>query len=108
LLRGLVEQAFTLEARLEVTVAEEISFLRAYAEIQKSRFGDRFSLSMKLDENAMDGAIPPLLLQPLVENASRHGFASRGSGGHVEVMVRRTAAMCCRSSLPTMGSGSRH
>ena len=90
LLRGLVEQAFALEIRVEVTVAEEISFLRAYGEIQKSRFGDRFSLSMKVDDTALDGAIPPLLLQPLVENASRHGFARRGSGGHIEVTVRRT------------------
>src|SRR5439155_17775642 len=48
LLRGLVEQAFALESRVEVTVAEEISFLTAYGEIQRSRFGDRFSLSMSV------------------------------------------------------------
>jgi hypothetical protein len=90
LLRGLVEQAYAMENRVEVTVAEEISFLRDYAEIQKSRFGDRFSISLNVDDTALDGGIPPLLLQPLVENASRHGFARRGSGGHIEVLVKRT------------------
>ena len=89
-LRSLLEQAYALESRVEVTVAEEMSFLRAYGEIQRSRFGDRFSLSLNVDETAMSGGIPPLLLQPLVENASRHGFARRGSGGHIEVIALRT------------------
>jgi hypothetical protein len=90
IIRRLVEQAFALESRVEVTVAEEISFLRDYAEIQRSRFGDRFSMAFNVDDAAITGGIPPLLLQPLVENASRHGFARRGSGGHIEVIVKRT------------------
>lgn len=87
LLRGLVQQAFSLEQRVEVTVAEELEFLRAYGEIQRSRFGERFDMVIDADPASLEYAVPPLLLQPLVENASRHGFAARSQGGRVRVSV---------------------
>ena len=87
-LRGLVSQAFTMEERVEVTVAEELDFLRAYGAIQRSRFGERFELAIDADPSALEYGIPPLLLQPLVENASRHGFAARSQGGRIHVTIR--------------------
>jgi hypothetical protein len=87
-LRGLMAQAFALERRVEVSLREELSFLTAYGEIQQSRFGDRFRLIVDAPDDVMSAAVPPLLLQPLVENAARHGFGSRGSGGTIAVTAR--------------------
>ena len=87
-LRNLMREAFALEHRIEVRVDEELSFLRAYGEIQRSRFGARFELAIDASPEVRGAAIPPLLLQPLVENAARHGFGKRASGGRVQVTVR--------------------
>ena len=92
-LRNLMREAFALEHRVEVRVAEEVSFLAAYGEIQRSRFGERFELRIDVADEARSAAIPPLLLQPLVENAARHGFGQRAAGGRVEVTVRAEGGM---------------
>jgi len=63
----------------EVRVAREIEFLEHYIAIQQRRFGDRLRFELQIDPNVIDCAVPTLVLQPLVENAIRHGIAkSRG------------------------------
>jgi two-component system, LytTR family, sensor kinase len=59
----------------EIRVAREIEFLEHYIAIQQRRFGDRLRFELQIDSNVIDCAVPTLVLQPLVENAIRHGIA---------------------------------
>lgn len=72
----------------EITLANEMIFVRQYLDIQKLRFGDRLRFEFAIAPQAMDALVPALLLQPLVENAVRHGILPRASGGRVIVSAR--------------------
>ena len=63
------------------TVAEELRLVEAYLEIEQARFGDRFSVSLNISPESLSVRLNFLSLQPLVENAIRHGLESRSSGG---------------------------
>jgi len=69
----------------EVPLAKEIDFLSGYLEIEKARFGDRLTVDMQIAPEVMGARIPYLILQPLVENAIRHGVAPRAQPGRVEI-----------------------
>ena len=69
-----------------VTLAEEVDLAQRYLAIEQVRFGDRLRVRWELDPAAAGARVPPLLLQPLVENAVRHGIEPSPTGG--EVMVR--------------------
>ena len=73
-----------------VTLREELENLKNYVAIQSYRFKDRFSLRIDIEDSdtVLDALIPKLTLQPIVENAVVHGFASTVSGGLVTVSVR--------------------
>ncbi|MBL8679153.1 MAG: histidine kinase [Myxococcales bacterium] len=71
-----------------VSLAREVEMLKDYLEIQVARFGDKLRVSVELDPAVAAVAVPPLLLQPLVENAVLHGVNARGHG-HVRVHARR-------------------
>jgi two-component sensor histidine kinase len=73
----------------EVPLRSELKFVDRYLEIQQARFGDRLRVRRELDSNAMDALVPPLILQPLVENAIRHGIESRETGGTVTIQAVR-------------------
>jgi LytS/YehU family sensor histidine kinase len=75
--------------RPEVTLAEEVEYLERYLDIQKLRFGERLRVSMDIPAHVMNAQVPNLLLQPLVENAIRHGIAQRIAGGTVRVAAAR-------------------
>lgn len=72
----------------EVTLRQELDALSPYLEIQRMRFPDWLSISEKIDSSASDALVPRLLLQPLVENAIRHGLSHRKSGGLIEFAAR--------------------
>ena len=74
--------------RQEVTLAEELGFLDHYLAIQRIRFGDHLRIETDVAADVRRAAVPSLILQPLVENAVRHGLASRASGGTVTVTAR--------------------
>jgi len=72
-----------------VTLREEIDFLLPYVEIERTRFQDRLKVDFAVAEDTLDARVPSLLLQPLVENALRHGLAPRAAPGRVEVRADR-------------------
>jgi hypothetical protein len=78
---------YTLEnaGRLEVPLREELDFLELYLDIQQMRFSDRLAIRMEVAPETLDALVPSLILQPLVENAIRHGVSGRASAGTVGV-----------------------
>lgn len=72
-------------ARERITVADEIELVTKYLAVEKVRFGDRLGIRIEVDDDANGCEVPPLILQPLVENAVRHGVASLVEGGTVEI-----------------------
>ncbi len=71
--------------RVETTLAEEVALLQRYAEIQEARYGDRLRVLFDVEAGVGDALVPRLILQPLVENAIRHGITRRITPGRVEV-----------------------
>ncbi len=71
--------------RVETTLAEEVTLLQRYAEIQEARYGDRLRVSFDVDAGVREALVPRLILQPLVENAIRHGVTRRIAPGQVDV-----------------------
>jgi signal transduction histidine kinase len=71
----------------EVELREELEFLQRYLEIMGLRFGDRLTVTLDIDPNVLDARVPTLVLQPLVENALRHGFGDGMRAGQVRVTV---------------------
>ncbi|GLQ88228.1 sensor histidine kinase [Dyella flagellata] len=69
----------------EVSLAEELSLTEHYLDIEKVRFGERLTVSLRVGADAMQAAVPYLILQPLVENAIRHGIAHRPQGGKIQI-----------------------
>jgi len=72
-------------AQLEVPLSEELDLIREYLAIEEMRFRDRLRTSVEASPAALECTVPPLLLQPLVENAVRHGISAVSSAGQVEV-----------------------
>ena len=67
--------------RTLIPVIEEFDFLRTYLEIEETRFGERLTVHISLDPSIANELVPPLILQPLVENAIKHGLWPKPSGG---------------------------
>lgn len=81
--------------RSQVTLAEEVEYLQRYVDIQQVRFGERLRVSVDIPADLLDTQVPNLLLQPLVENAIKHGVAQRVAGGNVRVTgARRDGSVC--------------
>lgn len=80
-----LRRATTDSHRAQVTLAEEVEYLQRYVDIQKVRFGERLQVSVDIPADLLDAQVPSLLLQPLVENAIKHGVATRVVGGNVRV-----------------------
>ncbi len=73
----------------EITVGEELAFVEQYLRIQRLRFGSYFKAHVDADPETLDALVPTLILQPLVENAVRHGVLAREHGGALSVSIRR-------------------
>jgi two-component system LytT family sensor kinase len=71
--------------RSQVTLEEEVEYLQRYLDLQKVRFGERLQVSVDIPAELLRAQVPNLLLQPLVENAIKHGIARRAAGGTVRV-----------------------
>ena len=77
------------EETQEVTLREELVFLEPYLEIEQARLQERLTIAMQIAPDTLDARVPHLLLQPLVENAIRHGISSRIEPGRVEISAGR-------------------
>ena len=77
----------------EVSLREELATLRLYTQIQQVRFGDRLRLTWQIEESALDAAVPHMLLQPLVENAIKHGLETHSTAGRITIGARREGEM---------------
>jgi len=76
----------------EVSVRQELDILRSYLAIEETRFRDRLTVAIDVDPETLDARVPHLVLQPLVENAVRHGIAPRARPGKIGIRVSRAGA----------------
>jgi two-component system sensor histidine kinase AlgZ len=91
------------EVGSSVTLAEEIDLAKRYLAIEQVRFGERLAVSWDVDAATSQARVPPLVLQPLVENAVRHGIETSLSGGTVRVRAKvrhGSATVVISNSLP--------
>ncbi|WP_226994223.1 sensor histidine kinase [Myxococcus hansupus] len=88
-LGDLLRHSLDSHGRQEVTLREELEALAPYLDIERTRFGSRLEVDWKLAPDVMDARVPFLALQPLVENAIRHGLAPRAEPGRIEISAGR-------------------
>lgn len=89
LMAGFFRKSLGLAKRESIPLAEEIYLAETFLAIEEVRFGERLKSSFEIAESALTLGVPPLLLQPLVENAVHHGIAHLVEGGEVKVAARR-------------------
>ncbi len=90
-----------------VTLADEIALAKTYLAIEQVRFGERIRVEWALDELANSARLPPLLLQPLVENAVKHGVEPSTSGADIKVSTQRRGSRVVikvSNTTPVVGS----
>src|SRR5690349_16642552 len=73
----------------EVPFKKELEFLKHYLDIEQTRFHDRLKVEMAIEPETLDGLVPSMILQPLVENSVRHGVAPRPEGGCIKIKAWR-------------------
>lgn len=81
------------EGDTQSSIAQEIELARRYLEIEQLRFGDRLQVRWSLDKRANAARLPPLILQPLVENAIKHGVEPSAEGAQLRISTRVQGAM---------------
>jgi signal transduction histidine kinase len=79
-------------AAARIPLQEELEFLQKYLEIEQTRFQDRLTVRFDVDPETLDAEVPRLILQPLVENAIKHGVSPRTGPGVIEIVARREPA----------------
>jgi len=85
LLRATLEK----DGKQEISLREELELLERYLEIEQARFQERLTIEFKIEPATLDILVPNMILQPLVENAIRHGIAPRTNGGKIEIESTR-------------------
>ena len=74
-----------------VKLKDEIEFIEKYLALEKDRFGNRLKTTIEMDDGLLNERIPPMLLQPIVENAIKHGISPKIEGGEVKIRIEKTA-----------------
>jgi len=88
-LSDMLRYALDSSGKQEVPLSEELDFLNLYLEIEQMRFSERLRVELDIDSDAKDALVPSLMLQPLAENAIRHGIAPRIAPGTVRIAAKR-------------------
>ena len=89
LLSDVLRQVLRSDKAHEVSLDSELRFLERYLAIEQVRFSDRLRVRFDVENDLLDAAVPEFLLQPIVENALRHGISKRAEGGSVQISARR-------------------
>jgi two-component sensor histidine kinase len=84
-LSGIYHKILKLPEDAEITLQDEIKLVKEYLEIEKMRMGDRLTYRVDLDSNLAKAKVPPLLIEPLVENAIIHGLSPKPEGGEIKI-----------------------
>lgn len=92
-LASFFRQSLSLEAHKHITVAQELVLIRHFLAIEQVRFGQRLQVEEAIEEAALDCLLPPMLIQPLVENAVKHGICGLTEGGVIVVDARRVGSL---------------
>ena len=85
LLSGILRQVLQSDKRKEITLNEELQFIEKYLAIEQVRFSDRLQVHWSIASEVRDTLVPEFILQPLVENAIRHGVSKRSNAGVIEI-----------------------
>lgn len=83
-----------------VSIRDEVKLVKSYVEIEKARFDERLEVEYDIDETLLESRILPLTIQPLVENAIRHGMMTRRQGGKLQLIIRNGAEGTLTDSNP--------
>lgn len=113
LMAGFFRKSLGLGRRVEIPLSEELYLAETFLAIEQVRFGDRLRVVTEIGEETLTLAVPPLILQPLVENAVHHGIAHLIEGGEVILTARRegdrmlisVANPCDPERPPSRGAG---
>lgn len=92
----------------EIPLSEELEFARAYLGIERQRFSHRLTIEIEADDDAAGAYVPSMILQPLVENAMRHGIERDSSAGRIRIEARRAngaVRLAVRDDGPGLGAG---
>jgi hypothetical protein len=81
--------------RDHIPLREEVALARSYLDVERVRFGDRLRIEESVDADCGECSVPPLVLQPLVENAVKHGIAGLVEGGAIRLQARRQQGGVC-------------
>lgn len=99
------------EQQQEVRLKDELDFTRKYIELQQTLLQERLTVRWSVPDETLDACVPNMILQPLIENAIRHGLAPRAGGGTIEIEARRehdTLRLCVRDDGLGMESGAQN
>jgi len=77
----------------KTTLAEEMRALQLYLNIEETRFAERLSVKLEIDDNVLDALVPSLILQPAIENAIKYAIAKMENGGEIKISARQEGAM---------------
>ena len=103
-LSDLLRQALQQSPTQQVPLRDELAFLRPHLEIEQIRFSDRLRTEWEVEDDVGDALVPHLLLQPIVENAIKHGLARRATPGRLVISARRSGSVL-RLQVHDSGSG---
>ena len=88
-LSDLLRMSLDSGSQKEWRLSMELQFIDKYMAIEKARFGDRLTMDFEVEPDTFDAYVPALILQPLVENAIKHGVAPHTAHGHIEIRARK-------------------
>lgn len=94
-LSDFLRSSLRLGERISIPFAEELALTKTYLEVEQIRFGNRLRVRHDLDPACDDCEVPPLLVQPLIENAIKHGVATLVDGGEIAIRGRRVQNKVC-------------
>ena len=85
---GLLRKMLSLMGKHSIPFEEELAYFKNYLEIEQERFNDRLAVKLEIDEATLQVRVPTLMLQPLIENAFKHGISHVEGNGHIKLVAK--------------------